>query len=65
MQTDPDSRKGPRDNKLPPPPAVRGGLMRAFGPMIAGLAIDGLDLMTYGPIGLYTGLILGGAEQKR
>jgi hypothetical protein len=28
--------------------------------MVAGLAIDGLDLMTYGPIGLYAGLIVGG-----
>jgi hypothetical protein len=39
------------------PPA---GVMRIFGPMVAGLAIDGLDLMTFGPIGLYTGLIVGG-----
>ena len=37
------------------------GVMRTFGPMIAGLAIDGLDLMTFGPIGLYTGLLVGGA----
>ena len=35
-------------------------LLRTFGPMVAGLAIDGLDLMTYGPIGLYAGLIVGG-----
>ena len=35
-------------------------LLRTFGPMAAGLVIDGLDLMTYGPIGLYTGLIVGG-----
>ncbi|MBW2274095.1 MAG: hypothetical protein JRG96_12545 [Deltaproteobacteria bacterium] len=36
-------------------------LLRFFGPMVAGLAIDGLDLITYGPIGLYAGLILGGS----
>ncbi len=35
-------------------------MIRIFGPMIAGLAIDGLDLMTFGPIGLYGGLLLGG-----
>lgn len=28
--------------------------------MLAGLAIDALDLLTYGPIGIYAGMILGG-----
>lgn len=32
-----------------------------IGPMVAALAIDLLDLATFGPFGLYTGLILGGA----
>ena len=27
--------------------------------MLAGLAIDALDLATFGPIGIYTGMILG------
>jgi hypothetical protein len=31
-----------------------------FGPMLAGLAIDALDLITFGAIGVYTGMILGG-----
>jgi len=36
-------------------------IRRILGPMVAGLAIDALDLMTFGPIGIYTGVILGGA----
>ena len=59
MKTDPASRYDPQGNR--PPPAAESGLMQAIGPMMAGLAIDGLDLMTFGPIGLYTGLMLGGA----
>jgi len=43
------------------PPAVEPGLKQTLGPMLAGLAIDALDLVTFGPIGLYTGLVLGGA----
>lgn len=39
------------------PPEVK----RLFGPMLAGLAIDALDLATFGPVGLYYGLIVGGA----
>ena len=61
MQIDPDSRYDPRGTRPPDPGPVQPGLMRTFGPMLAGLAIDGLDLMTFGPIGLYTGLVLGGA----
>jgi hypothetical protein len=29
--------------------------------MLAGFAIDAVDLMTFGPIGLWSGLVLGGA----
>jgi len=36
-------------------------LNRAFGPVIAGLIIDLVDLSTFGPMGLYLGLPLGGA----
>ncbi len=46
------------------PPAHRGvgpAIKRLFGPMLAGLVIDALDLITFGAIGVYTGMILGGA----
>jgi len=33
---------------------------RAFGPIAAGLVIDLVDLATFGPIGLFLGLPLGG-----
>ena len=35
-------------------------LNRAFGPVISGVIIDCLDLATFGPIGLYIGLPVGG-----
>lgn len=35
-------------------------LNRAFGPVIAGLIIDLVDLSTFGPMGFYFGLPLGG-----
>ena len=41
-----------------PSPAQR--LNRAFGPVVAGLVIDFVDLATFGPIGLYLGLPIGG-----
>ena len=34
---------------------------RLVGPMLAGLAIDAVDLMTFGPIGIYAGMFVGGA----
>ena len=65
MPTDPDSRSDwrstPPGDQPSPPPVVERGLKQILGPMIAGLTIDALDLMTYGAIGSYTGLILGGA----
>lgn len=36
-------------------------MKRLLGPMLAGLAIDAVDLATFGPIGVYYGLLLGGA----
>jgi len=52
-----DSRpEGPAPNR--PTTAVA---KQIIGPMVAALAIDLLDLATFGPFGLYTGLILGGA----
>ncbi len=35
-------------------------LNRAFGPVVAGLIIDLVDLSTFGPIGLVLGLPIGG-----
>jgi hypothetical protein len=34
-------------------------LKRAFKPMIPGLILDGADLITFGPLGVYLGLIVG------
>ncbi len=36
-------------------------LNRAFGPILAGIVIDLVDLATFGPIGLVLGIPLGGA----
>jgi len=45
----------------PPDPAQQAKrLNRAFGPVIAGLIIDLVDLSTFGPMGFYFGLPLGG-----
>ncbi len=35
-------------------------LNRAFGPVVAGMIIDGVDFVTFGPIGLICGFPLGG-----
>jgi len=35
-------------------------LNRAFGPVIAGVIIDAIDIATFGPLGLYLGLPIGG-----
>ncbi len=43
---------------------TRGGssdrMKQIFGPLLAGLAIDLIDLATFGPVGIYTGLLIGG-----
>lgn len=44
----------------PPPPDKLQRLNRAFGPVMAGLIIDFVDLATFGPIGLFLGPPLGG-----
>ena len=41
------------------PPTRTERLNRAFGPVVAGLIIDFVDLATFGPIGLYLGLPIG------
>ena len=45
-----------RDSDEGATPAMK----RLVGPMLAGLAIDALDLVTFGPIGVYTGMLVGG-----
>ncbi|HPF99728.1 MAG TPA: hypothetical protein PLE77_06645 [Kiritimatiellia bacterium] len=47
---------------LPPPPSppIAARLNRAFGPILAGVIIDVVDLATFGPIGLVLGLPIGG-----
>lgn len=50
------------DNPAPaaaPPPTRAERLNRAFGPVVAGLIIDFVDLATFGPIGFYLGLPIG------
>ena len=42
-----------------PKPTQRQRLNRAFGPVVAGLIIDFVDLATFGPIGPYLGLPIG------
>ena len=44
-----------------PPPSQIQRLNRAFGPVVAGLVIDLVDLATFGPIGLVLGLPIGAA----
>lgn len=50
-------------NAMTPPPSSGRAqrLNRAFGPVVAGLIIDLVDLGTFGPIGLVLGLPIGGA----
>ena len=43
----------------PTQPSQTQRLNRAFGPVVAGLVIDFVDLATFGPIGTYLGLPIG------
>ena len=43
----------------PTKPSQTQRLNRAFGPVVAGLVIDFVDLATFGPIGTYLGLPIG------
>ena len=45
---------------VPAKPSQAQRLNRAFGPVVAGLVIDFVDFATFGPIGLYLGLPIGG-----
>jgi len=49
---------------VPPPPRPPGSTLQrlnyAFGPVIAGLIIDFIDLATFGPVGLFLGPPVGG-----
>jgi hypothetical protein len=53
--TEPESQPAP-----PSPPSQARRLNRAFGPVVAGLLIDFVDLSTFGPLGLYLGIPIGG-----
>jgi hypothetical protein len=41
-------------------PLRTGRLRRIFGPIVAGFVIDLLDFATFGPLGLWSGLLVGG-----
>ena len=41
--------------------SVKPAIKRLFGPMVAGLVIDAIDLATFGAIGAYSGMLIGGA----
>jgi hypothetical protein len=47
----------PRDER---PGAIPNATKQIMGPLLAGFAIDAIDLITFGPVGIYTGLIVGG-----
>lgn len=49
----------PEPSESAPPPTQSQRLNRAFGPVVAGLIIDLVDLSTFGPIGLVLGLPVG------
>ncbi len=42
-----------------PKPTQAQRINRAFGPVVAGLIIDFVDLATFGPMGMYLGLPIG------
>lgn len=44
-----------------PPESLLLRLHRALGPIAGGLILDGVDLMTFGPVGVFGGFLLGGA----
>ena len=69
MSPETDSHPVPQPDPTPQPdPALQPDaiqqakrLNRAFGPVVAGLIIDLVDISTFGPLGLFLGLPLGGA----
>lgn len=46
--------------ETPDKPVLSKRLKRAFGPLVAGLIIDGVDLATLGPVGIFLGIPVGG-----
>lgn len=40
-------------------PSLGDRIFAAFGPLTAGILIDALDVLTFGPIGMYLGPLLG------
>lgn len=58
---DPDEVIPPQQPGRQPENSIPRRLEHAFGPVIAGLIIDLVDLATFGPVGLLTGMVIGGA----
>jgi len=56
-QTEPENAQPEGASGQGVTPAIK----RLVGPMLAGLAIDAVDFITFGPIGIYTGMFVGGA----
>ncbi len=46
--------------QAPPQGDLPARLIRALGPILPGMILDSLDLVTFGPIGLLVGIIVGG-----
>ncbi len=55
-------RKQPKIGRQKPqrPPGLWWRINYALGPVLGGLLLDMMDLTTFGPLGLYFGLIVGG-----
>ena len=51
----------PAEMNAPQPDNLWFRLESAFGPIIAGILIDIMDLSTFGPIGIFSGMLVGGA----
>lgn len=56
---DPEWVEGEADAGAVPPVAER--LHSVFGPIVGGLIIDGLDFVTFGPLGILFGALIGGS----
>jgi hypothetical protein len=50
----------PPEHQVPTQDSLLRRLESAFGPIIAGLLIDVIDLSTFGTFGIFSGMLLGG-----
>ncbi len=61
METDSDSdTSNPEDGQEASDPSVPPLVKRVVGPMLAALIVDAVDLLTFGPVGVATGFLVGG-----